>query len=507
MSVTAGVPLQFPEGIRVLAVDDDQTCLQIMGRMLERCMYKVTKCRNAKEALSLLREDSSRFDIVLSDLHMPDISGLKLLEIIGLEMDMPVVMMSSDEKRETIMKGIIHGACDYWVKPVRMDAIQLVWQHVIRKRRNELKEMEHAMEDDVEGGNEEGSRSMKRKKDREDEGESRNAMPTTVKKPRMVWTPALHQQFVAAVNQLGYSKAVPKKILEQMNLPGLTRENVASHLQKFRLYLSRVSEISQGPEKTYMNPASLNGCNPQLNVVGEVPLQGLTREGNSRTPMAFVDQRNLFHYGVGQQACNSSKRAKLLHEVPANMLQQPAQMYRSLDFQVSEGAPRSLNLPAANDDSVYGSQSSFSMMQMAQTPYGMPMLNEISGHQHFGHHPLSNQILSNDIEAQALRAVGNPIESNAAACYPLASPMVDFSKDHSHGFHLEMNAIYGNASSVGQGMVSLGEEYGYRNPENIAQPGNNLLVDDSFRMKPESMPRPGCKSLSFGQRFDHGFMS
>lgn len=113
--------------------------------------------------------------------------------------------MSSDEKRETIMKGIIHGACDYWVKPVRMDAIQLVWQHVIRKRRNGLKEMEHAMEDDVEGGNEEGSRSMKRKKDREDEGESRNAMPTTVKKPRMVWTPALHQQFVAAVNQLGYS--------------------------------------------------------------------------------------------------------------------------------------------------------------------------------------------------------------------------------------------------------------------------------------------------------------
>ena len=40
MSVAAAVPLQFPEGIRVLAVDDDQTCLQIMGRMLERCMYK-----------------------------------------------------------------------------------------------------------------------------------------------------------------------------------------------------------------------------------------------------------------------------------------------------------------------------------------------------------------------------------------------------------------------------------------------------------------------------------
>ena len=54
-----------------------------------RC--SVTKCRSGKEALSLLREDSSRFDIVLSDLHLSDINGLKLLEIMAFEMDMPVV--------------------------------------------------------------------------------------------------------------------------------------------------------------------------------------------------------------------------------------------------------------------------------------------------------------------------------------------------------------------------------------------------------------------------------
>lgn len=114
-------------------------------------------------------------------------------------------VMSSDENRDTIMKGIIHGACDFLVKPVRMDAIQLLWQHVIRKKRTELLEMEQAREHDEEIGNEEGgTRDMKRKRDREDEGESRQ-MTTSAKRTRMVWTADLHRQFVAAVDQLGYS--------------------------------------------------------------------------------------------------------------------------------------------------------------------------------------------------------------------------------------------------------------------------------------------------------------
>lgn len=54
------------------------------------------------------------------------------------------------------------------------------------------------------------------------------------KKPRVVWSVEMHQQFVTAVNQLGIDKAVPKKILELMAVDGLTRENVASHLQKYR---------------------------------------------------------------------------------------------------------------------------------------------------------------------------------------------------------------------------------------------------------------------------------
>ncbi|KAF8055757.1 Fam91a1 [Scenedesmus sp. PABB004] len=60
-----------------------------------------------------------------------------------------------------------------------------------------------------------------------------------LKRPRLVWTPALHKTFEAAVAKLGLDKAVPKTIMQIMGVEGLTRENVASHLQKYRLQLKR----------------------------------------------------------------------------------------------------------------------------------------------------------------------------------------------------------------------------------------------------------------------------
>ena len=66
----------------------------------------------------------------------------------------------------------------------------------------------------------------------------------TLKRPRLVWTPQLHKRFVDVVAHLGIKNAVPKTIMQLMNVEGLTRENVASHLQKYRLYLKRMQGLS-----------------------------------------------------------------------------------------------------------------------------------------------------------------------------------------------------------------------------------------------------------------------
>lgn len=89
------------------------------------------------------------------------------------------------------------------------------------------------------------------------------ASARTLKRPRLVWTPELHKRFVDAVTHLGVQTAVPKTIMQLMNVEGLTRENVASHLQKYRLYLKR---MQQG--------LSSDGSNASDHLFASTPLPG-----------------------------------------------------------------------------------------------------------------------------------------------------------------------------------------------------------------------------------------
>ncbi|KAF3456297.1 hypothetical protein FNV43_RR00947 [Rhamnella rubrinervis] len=483
---------QFPVGLRVLVVDDDLTCLVILEKMLRRCRYEVTKCNRAEIALSMLREKKNGYDIVISDVHMPDMDGFKLLEHIGLEMDLPVIMMSADDGQNVVMKGVTHGACDYLIKPVRIEALKNIWQHVVRKKKNEWKDLEQsgsveegdrqpkASEDaDYSSSANEGNwKGSKKRKDEEEETDERDDS-STLKKPRVVWSVELHQQFVAAVNQLGIDKAVPKKILELMNVPGLTRENVASHLQKYRLYLRRLSGVSQhqsslnnsfisSPEANFGPMASLNGLDLQtLAVAGQLPAQslatlqaaGLGRSpAKSGLPLPLVDQRNLFsfdgpkmRFGEGQQQhVNSSKPMNLLHGIPTTV--EPKQLANLHQSAQSLGG---VNLQF----SAHGAQNNPLLMQMAQPQSRGHILNETTG----GHVPrlpssMGQPIVSNGIASGVLGRNGIADSGRGAGYNPVLqnSSLLNFPLNHT-------SELPGNSFSIGStsGLSSLSSKAGF----------------------------------------------
>ena len=63
----------------------------------------------------------------------PLLNGFKLLEIIGLEMEIPVVLMSAEGTNSNVLKGVTYGAVDFLPKPIRSEDLQFLWQHALSK--------------------------------------------------------------------------------------------------------------------------------------------------------------------------------------------------------------------------------------------------------------------------------------------------------------------------------------------------------------------------------------
>jgi CheY-like chemotaxis protein len=82
-------------GERVLYVDDEEPLVFLMGHMLQRLGYKVTGCTDPHKALETFRSRSDQFDVVVSDLSMPGMSGFDLAcEILQVRPGMPMLIAS-----------------------------------------------------------------------------------------------------------------------------------------------------------------------------------------------------------------------------------------------------------------------------------------------------------------------------------------------------------------------------------------------------------------------------
>jgi PAS domain S-box-containing protein len=103
---------------RILIVDDEESMAEIGRRRLERLGYRVEAKTNAIEALELFRADPDQFDLVITDMTMPHITGDKLVkEILKIRPDMPTILCTGFSEKIDEEKAKEIGVRQYIEKP------------------------------------------------------------------------------------------------------------------------------------------------------------------------------------------------------------------------------------------------------------------------------------------------------------------------------------------------------------------------------------------------------
>jgi EAL domain-containing protein (putative c-di-GMP-specific phosphodiesterase class I) len=109
--------------LRVLLVDDEESIRTIYGSMLEEAGLDVVTAANAAEALGQMR--TNKWDVILSDIQMPDISGIELLKKVrAVDLDVPVVLMTGGPTIDSAIEAVEYGAFRYLRKPMGVTDLQ-----------------------------------------------------------------------------------------------------------------------------------------------------------------------------------------------------------------------------------------------------------------------------------------------------------------------------------------------------------------------------------------------
>jgi EAL domain-containing protein (putative c-di-GMP-specific phosphodiesterase class I)/CheY-like chemotaxis protein len=122
-------------GGRVLLVDDEEMIRRAFARVITSDGHEVVMASNGAEAVQWLAK-SADLDLIVSDIHMPEMSGLELLcKVREHDLDLPVVLMTGRPDVESAVAAVDYGAYRYIKKPVDYDLMREVVRKAVALRR------------------------------------------------------------------------------------------------------------------------------------------------------------------------------------------------------------------------------------------------------------------------------------------------------------------------------------------------------------------------------------
>jgi len=119
---------------RILVVDDDPGVSEVIGLLLEREGYAVQRAGNVKQGIARL--EASELDLVVTDLKLPDGTGLDVVAGVRARRPrLPIIMITSYSSMESAIEALRAGANDYVIKPFNNDEFLRAVARALNDRR------------------------------------------------------------------------------------------------------------------------------------------------------------------------------------------------------------------------------------------------------------------------------------------------------------------------------------------------------------------------------------
>jgi len=124
------------KNVDILIVDDDPSLRDMLNIILKKEGYRVQCADAARAALDILKADKA--DLVISDIKMPDLSGIELLKKIkGIDPTIPVIMITAYASTADAVEAMKLGAENYITKPFNIEELKVVVNRALNRRKVE----------------------------------------------------------------------------------------------------------------------------------------------------------------------------------------------------------------------------------------------------------------------------------------------------------------------------------------------------------------------------------